>query len=574
MKIKLPITYDWPYLMGITGLIRLLEESVEFVNQFEVEIDINELETLADKYFDFVYNQCDFLNPFREILKKYQIEPKDFEAINNLKSRIKDAKKFTNPKDNALKELNEITSMKKDIYDNSGQLIVNEEKLDEFTTIFKERLNNLFDHIAEKELLKDEVSIVEQLILTNIRGKYLKPIMAQSGILNPAVGATSQNTKSHKDWLHKNLVQKAIDEIVDPPNSLNKCFFIPSLPGTNKFINNTFFQLGISEKEAKNYQWNYQSDSLPRVSTMALLIMLLIPVGVAHYNKEYNYTELEKQRQDIRPTWSFIITDEPFEEMYKTNMKYIKEKELNNQLSNHVLKETILDVSRRGLKNNIRTRAKKEKNFSNQITIVEVWANPDNQRKESDIETLTLPDYVVDFFGNVDNVSKIEKIPFKYTDRITSKIMKGIDFQPIIYELLNAKVKGEFYGSTKNVCIARLIFRQLKKGEKQLDKKTKGNFDHIYIEAQKLRTKLSNIWDERKLNGIVYRLLNTAKTKNRRAFMDIVFRLHIAAEMQISKSIANASIADDDSDISFDDIANAFISGLLSKENIETARTK
>ncbi|MCF8011639.1 MAG: hypothetical protein K9L17_11505 [Clostridiales bacterium] len=574
MKIKLPITYDWTYLMGLTGLIRLIsKDKFFFPNQFEVEVDTEDMKKVSENYFKLCFNYRNPITQLKEILNNEIFMEKEFNKLTRFRDDIKkNANGFSKVKEKVLEEFAEIFEKKKKIINKSGNLNCCEEDAKQITDLVKESLRKVITYLEEKEKLEkdDEISINEQFALRSIRGKYLKPIIGQSGLLNPAVKATYLNTKSHADWFKQNIVEVAIEEIQNPDSCPNRCFFIPSLPGVYKFSNNEFFQLGISEVESVNYQWNYNADSLPRISSMAKLIMLLVPLGAAQYNKEYNYSELTEKKQDIRPTWSFLVTSEPFSQMYETNIKYIKEKEREENFS-IALKETINDISKRsqGTKDSIRVKAQKERQYKDEITVVEVWANPNNQEKKSAVETLTLPDYVVKFFGNEKYFSKIDRIHTKFSNRITAMIMKGIDFQPLIYELFYASLKENFYFYHKNICEAKIIINHLKKGGNPVNNKAKRDFDNIFSKAVQLKNILIcyKQWDDRKLNGVIYKLLNTAKTRNRKDFLDIVFRLHINAEIEISKSLVNAQVATNESNVSFDDIANAFIGGLLTKVN-------
>lgn len=76
---------------------------------------------------------------------------------------------------------------------------------------------------------------------------------------------------------------------------------------------------------------------------------------------------------------------------------------------------------------------------------------------------------------------------------------------------------------------------------------------------------------ENKLEGIAYRLLNTAKVRNKKDFMDIVLRLFMSSKKKgqddkwYSMSVPMVFLdVTTEKDLDFESIAYAFISGLIS----------
>ena len=68
---------------------------------------------------------------------------------------------------------------------------------------------------------------------------------------------------------------------------------------------------------------------------------------------------------------------------------------------------------------------------------------------------------------------------------------------------------------------------------------------------------------ENKINGIAYRLLNTAKVRNKKDFMDIVLRLFMNCEKSVPTIFLDVMA---EKELDFESIAYAFISGLISEK--------
>jgi len=66
-----------------------------------------------------------------------------------------------------------------------------------------------------------------------------------------------------------------------------------------------------------------------------------------------------------------------------------------------------------------------------------------------------------------------------------------------------------------------------------------------------------------KIDGIAYRLLNAAKVRNKKDFMDIVLRLFMSCEKSVPTVFLDVMA---EKELDFESIAYAFISGLISEK--------
>lgn len=69
--------------------------------------------------------------------------------------------------------------------------------------------------------------------------------------------------------------------------------------------------------------------------------------------------------------------------------------------------------------------------------------------------------------------------------------------------------------------------------------------------------------EENKLDGYVYKMLNSIKSGNKKEFMDIVIRIHMSMGKDVSPIFLEVM---QNSDLDFESIGHSFVSGLISNK--------
>ena len=190
---------------------------------------------------------------------------------------------------------------------------------------------------------------------------------------------------------------------------------------------------------------------------------------------------------------------------------------------------------------------------------------------------LNMPTYLAKF------LSKETKILNSIKDRSLSAsiidiILKEKDLKYLINDKFREEIPNilssskEFHTSSYDIfktVMIRHILSCYKKGgtEKMDDKKLKV----IRYAGRDIRDYHVYNNSENKLEGIAYRLLNTAKVRNKKDFMDIVLRLFMSSKKKgqddkwYSMSVPMVFLdVTTEKDLDFESIAYAFISGLIS----------
>jgi len=149
-------------------------------------------------------------------------------------------------------------------------------------------------------------------------------------------------------------------------------------------------------------------------------------------------------------------------------------------------------------------------------------------------------------------ILKEKDLKYLIIEKLREKISNKIDSSKVSYTLISDIYK------TINI---RYILSCYKKGGtgKVDDKKLKvaryaGRDIHdFYVQNN----------SENKLDGIAYRLLNTAKVRNKKDFMDIILRLFMSSEKSVPALFLDVMA---EKELDFESIAYAFISGLISEK--------
>lgn len=189
--------------------------------------------------------------------------------------------------------------------------------------------------------------------------------------------------------------------------------------------------------------------------------------------------------------------------------------------------------------------------------------------ESSTVKYFNIPKYVAKFF--VEYAEKtIEKIKDnKLKLQVTDNILKDIDIKSCIFNRLRESVikKEEFSYNLLIVSKVRIILKILKKGEMDVEKRiidSGKKLNVLYDIGTQIHEELKKKGLDNKLEGLEYKMLNSLKSGNRQEFMDVVIRLHMILQKNVSPIFLESM--KDESDIDFYSIGHSFIAGLISNK--------
>ncbi|WP_171046260.1 type I-B CRISPR-associated protein Cas8b1/Cst1 [Lentibacillus cibarius] len=140
-----------------------------------------------------------------------------------------------------------------------------------------------------------------------------------------------------------------------------------------------------------------------------------------------------------------------------------------------------------------------------------------------------------------------------------------MDTRIFIFETLRDKVKNNY--SPLEVMFMTILrhFNQFysKEGVNHMDSEKQQKYIWVlYKSAEQVRNKIGL----KKAQGMAYRLLNSVQAGNRNTFMDTVMRVYISSELEMPSILLEAL---HEKSMDFETVANAWVSGLISKPNEE-----
>ena len=291
------------------------------------------------------------------------------------------------------------------------------------------------------------------------------------------------------------------------------------------------------------------------ICDLCKLMLFCTPAGAILVRKKYITNEENE-------FYSFVNMDTSIQELYNANSNL-----RNNRDKENPFKELIVNI--------IDENKEKSRWQLENILFVEFKASVDAKRCK--MNYLNMPTYLAKF------LSKETKILNSIKDRSLSAsiidiILKEKDLKYLINDKFREEIPNilssskEFHTSSYDIfktVMIRHILSCYKKGgtEKMDDKKLKV----IRYAGRDIRDYHVYNNSENKLEGIAYRLLNTAKVRNKKDFMDIVLRLFMSSKKKgqddkwYSMSVPMVFLdVTTEKDLDFESIAYAFISGLIS----------
>lgn len=589
MKIKL-YTSEWFYNMGLVGIKRILffmKEKGLNLNDFNykeydnyLEFDSALLENFHEYYFEYLLEKYNVAEDQIKRIDRYisysSKEEKFKDGLNYIKKTVKannDKIKKINEEIykaadgiyksiNEIKKYNQLEELKlvcKDYENILRNNIVNEKMtLNKFKSMMS---NSFFGQVSFLNVVNTSKSIKEQKEI--IFKDYINPILELSNInscmeskdmenLNKNISTflNSGNRPKHIEKIYNNINKKiikkskSIEEFIDYINdedNFSTCFLCGEYKSLgNDFNEGDFVPLGVSSDNSRNMFWNF--NAVYPLCDICRLVLLCSFAGTTEIYKSY-IPEEDKQY------YAFVNLDTTFEDLYKSNENFYL-----NKFKENPFKEFILNI----------VQTAKERSVWQLQNILYVEFNSNYTSKNCKMNYFNIPKYIAEFFKDKSDIlNSIKEERFKA--KIVEDIFRNRDLKFSIDEKLRT-ILHQGYGMSPDCYKAVKIKYYLtrKKGGVKVDKKDDDKrLKFVYMRGLELGNHYRKEKAENKINSIAYRLLNATKSNNKKDFMDTLLRVHMNAEKPVPSIFLDIM---SEKELSFDEIAHAFISGLISKE--------
>lgn len=602
MKLRVYMN-NWPINMGIIGFLNILKdtECVEEIKKSKnykkenyIDFDSSILENFHEYYFKYFMNEYDLskriensINYNLSYLKKNEDKVKDVtkKIKENIKYQADKVKKFDNDNFNELKiRFDEIGKIKS--FDYIEKL---ENLCQECVDIFKinhinEKLTlNLYKYIVDDNFFGqvsffnvNKSNLDENGLKKIMYNDYLLPIIYNSKLndilelndmdmlskfvlesltyIDGEVKSKRISKSSIKTiekifkYINSQFIKKNknIDDVKFYLDNLKSCEMCGSIKGlVSNYTESNFVPLAVSADNAMNMYWNMNLDF--SICDICKLILFCTPAGATLVRKKYI-------QNDDNEFYSFINMDTSVKELFDNNYNLRSKRDKDNPYE-----ELIVDM--------VSENKEKSKWQLENILFVEFKASVD--AKKCIMNYFNMPTYLAKFFTIESKL--LESIKDKNLKAsLIDIILKEKDLKFLIQDKLRIKIKQcieTVQGFTTlssdiyKVIKIRYVLNCYKNGgrEKVDDKKLKliryvGREIHDYYES---------INSTNKINGIAYKLLNTAKVRNKKDFMDTILRLFMSCEKSIPTVFLDVM---SEKELDFESIAYAFISGLISEK--------
>lgn len=589
---------------GIVGFLRILEENDdEFAirkNNY-IEFDTENLRNFHKYYFNYFFKKYniaesvkirtkssfDYLENNIEVV--FEDKDKEKERKEKIKSNKKYIKEAIKKQLDKIKKIDEITYEEmKEQYDKIDKAITKQEIIE----IKEKILNNLQKEKINKKLTMNKIrsilgntyygqmsflqktratmsydeqqnlmyrdyisNIVETGFINGIMQneysiKQIKEYIENSKKSNITQDIEKIYLKIEKDYIDKSKtiedIQKHLKEKV-----IKRCSMCENEIGlTTNYSEGNFVPLAISSDNARNFFWN-QNVNMP-ICDVCKLILFCIPAGMTTITKTIKENGEYKEKQLL----SFVNYDVGIDRLYKTNINFGNKSRYENKNDNPY-SELILDI------------VEQDKQVSmwqlENIFVVEIEAE---YGAYSRIEYFNIKRYISIFFTKYAQKILSKIWDYRYRLQIVDCIMKNKDIKYAINERLRDEIKKGEKKNGYNSFLAtqiRMILNTLKKEGKEVENIKKNN-DKLYVIYNlgvQIHSELKNKGEDNKLDGYTYKMLNSIKAGNKKEFMDIIIRLHMAMGKDVSPIFIEIMQT---TGLDFESIGHSFLAGLISNK--------
>lgn len=602
---------DWFFNSGIVGFLRILKHNNDNFAQIKenyITFDTKDLKNFHKYYFNYFFDKYNvgikisdrIKQSFDKIEKGLINETTDKVEMKKIQDRIKTEKKYI--KTIIKTQLDKIKKIDEEVYQKISdeynqidgikekedisklneikEIIVSELKKDNINkrltmNLFKSILSNkYFGQISFLNVVNTKLSYEEQenlmyrdYISNIIETDFLNEIIEEKYSiedLKEIIKKKLDNEILTKDaiQIYINIQKKFIDknktleEIIRYINEkvFNYCYMCENEKTmTTNYSEGNFIPLAVSSENMKNFFWN-QNAKFPICDTCKL-ILFCIPAGISSVSKTVQENVNGQITYKEKEMYAFVNNDVDINELLKYNNNLTQssklDKTIHNPYSDLILGivEQNKDISEWQLQN---------------IFIVEFESE---YLAFSRVEYFNIKRYVARFFKDYSKTFNSIK-DYRYKLQIIDYILKNKDIKYIINQRLREEMQKDIPNGFNNYIATKIRFmlNLLKKEENNVGELVNKNNDKLYVLYSlgvAIHEELKSKKEDNKLDGYVYRMLNSIKAGNKKEFMDIVIRIHMSMGKDISPIFLEVM---QETDLDFESIGHSFVSGLISNK--------
>lgn len=594
MKVKIYLN-DWFFNLGLVGFLRILSSQGKDYylekNDNDIVIETEDLRQFPKWYFSY------FFEEFRIVTKVRKRGEQLFKKCSSVSTKIADEmkkyKEYTKTELDKVKKLDNESYERMKVLLNSLLQIKEETQLEEAKTIIKEiesileikeldekmTLNffknylktNFFGQCSFLNTPKNNLSYQEQMDL--MYKDYISNIV-ESGVCHDIVEGkyTLDEIKKYIETLELescsnefvSYYRKIQNKYIEKGKTLeeiqgyikSKILSYCQLCGektqmTMDYTEEHFIPLALSSKNALNFF--YQQNVKFPICGICRLILFCTAAGVNKITKverDFNQGNIVYKEKQI---FNFINRDTDIESLERINQSfYIKSQN----------KDTLQDYYPSLMLTMIEEKKELTKWAINNILVVEFEANYDE--KMSRIEYFHFPNYIVHFFQS-NKVNLLKNIKNKNIKlKIIDCIMKNKSMNQLILDnTTNCLKKADAFSKAYDSVIAieiQKILEKFKKGEENMEEINK-KIEDIYEIGRSIHIAFMVEHKENQIMQYTYQLLNSIKSGDSDTFMDIIIRIHVSLNRDVSSLFLGAI---QNSELGLEGIGHSFVAGLVS----------
>lgn len=353
--------------------------------------------------------------------------------------------------------------------------------------------------------------------------------------------------KIKKDYIEKGKRLEEIKEYLKEKVIKRCCMCENEFGITTNYSEGNFVPLAISSDNARNFFWN-QNVKFP-ICDICKLILFCIPAGTTNITKTIKENGKYKEKQLL----NFVNYDTSVDTLLKTNNAFSNSSKYDNRTENPYTK-LILNI--------IEQDKKISKWQLDNIFVVEFEAE---YGAYSRMEYFNIKRYVAEFFTRYSSKTLSRIKDYRYKLQIIDYILKNKDIKYVINERLRDELKednpngDDSFLATKTRMILNLLRSKGVTMNEINEKDT--NLNKIYNAGVTIHQTLKNSNQENKLEGYIYKILNSIKSGNRKEFMDIIIRMHISIGKEVPPLFIEVM---QETGLDFESIGYSFSTGLTS----------
>lgn len=579
---------EWVMNLGLVGfhrIIKFAESDLDLdLNYYNykikdeyIEFDINLLQDFSNYFFEYFLHRYDSARDQKLKLQYYYMLCLKSEKFKDNLKYLKDIVKKNNDK---IKKIDEnIFQRCSEIYKKFGKVKNCEEMsscetlLKEYSSIiemdsinriitmnkFKSILsNNYFGQSSFMNVSHSSKSIDEQKYI--IQKDYVNTVIDNERLKNVI---SLEDEVKLKEFIDKKLdedIHKSTEKILkritkdlfgkkrkaSNVNRILESYSYCSICGEeisidDDYTEGNFIPLAVSTPNTQNMFWDLKAEY--PIGSMCKLIMLCTAAGATDIFK--NYLDDKYDYKD-KVYYGFINMEGELQELIRVNNDFGNRSDKNISFESFIL-------------DSISQNEKISEWQLNNILYVEF--NADYASKKCKLNYFNIPNYLARFIKyNANLIKKIKnsKTRFQVFDIMLARKDLG--------KFVDRKLRDKFRNTIEIFQLVKIshYLRIYKGGEDVNNNLNIKQLNFIYMKGKELSKIIKNENQENKIQGIVYKLLNAAKSNNRADFMDIVLRIHLTYRQEVP--ILFLDIFKEEK-LSFEEIAHAFITGILSKED-------